>query len=107
MGLPTALRVVAYAAQFGFLFLIILFSFVDGLQIALKFKIMFLLLWAAVFTAMSINFMIIEQRDAEQATVNIWGITVNLVSGITSSLRILCIFLWKQAILSVYRRNDS
>ena len=95
--------------QIPLVLLVILFSLVDGLQIPLRFKIIVLILWSIVFTAFMIHFMVLQTRSGNrQDYIDLFGyFTVDVVSLQSSSLKIICIFLWKQAVLSVYRRDES
>eukprot|EP00483_Globobulimina_turgida_P010800 UN10821 len=97
-----------YDALYGFvrLFTILLWSSLDALQLPLYIKIYLGLLIAIVYSLNALFITLFAESNGDDSIIHIGNsISISLISYIESSIRIVAIFMWKQTILSILKKN--
>ena len=95
--------------QPAFLF-VALFSLIDALNVSNRFKIIVLISWALIWSVRTIHITLVANNDLNDPfrILHLWGQTsVDLLALEASAFRVLSIFMWKQAIYSLYYKNKS
>eukprot|EP01084_Bolivina_argentea_P126900 224561_1 len=91
------------------LLFLILFSYIDGLQISLTYRNIVLVIWAVVLSIYAIAdifyFSAIDDDDRYLYVWNDYKVNFDLLQG--NCLGILCIYIWKQAIYALCRNRKS
>ena len=96
------------SAQLCTFITVFIFSAFDGYQISRRTKIWLGIGLSIIFTLLAVNAtFFVDAKMKEKATIHLadW-FSVSVVSVRASSLRILSIFLWKQTILTMIKKNQ-
>ena len=82
----------------------VLYSLMDGINISSRMKGGFGIAFALYISVFAIYYTIVETSDFD---INFMGSDVSLLDIVASTNRILSIFLWKQAILYIWKKNKA
>lgn len=95
-----------------YLLFILIYSFIDGLQISIRFRIFVLITGSMFISTLAIYHTILETNvdgDGRIIYTNIFGrkIMIDIIGWSAGSLRIISLFVWRQTIYSLYYRDKA
>ena len=89
----------------GMMIVLLFCLLLDGLKMPLRIKIAVLMLWSITYTIIAVQFAFLTKETCTVSFFNLF--TLDIVSLMGGSLRILAIFAWKQTFYSMFKAPKS